>query len=177
MMSTTAACIPRLRDTQVLRSTFQLGRRGDVVLKRALVSPNATWSALGTRLKPVAKRTRKLAALAIRFARRKKRLPVRSRLTPPSIRLPAGRTICRFPAGIRLRGARPSKPRRMVSLAGQRIDGVLLLPVPLRVTSRDACAPISSDGRSGRPDGTPRACLVRVSSGRGSRTYSVCKEG
>jgi hypothetical protein len=177
MMSTTAACIPRLRDTQVARSTFQLDRCRDVVLSRALVGPNATWSALGRRLKPVARPTRNLAAAAIRFACRKKRLLVRWSPASPSIRLPAGRTICRFPGGIRLRGARPSKPRRMLSLTGQRIDGVLLLPVPLCVTSVGACAPVSSDGRARRSDVTPRACLVRVSSCRGSRTYSVCKEG
>lgn len=177
MMSTTAAGIPRLHDIQVLRSTFQWGRRRDVVLPRALVGPNATWSALGVRPKAVAKPPRKLAEVAIRFARRKKRLLVRLSPASPSIRLPTGRTICRFPGGIRLRGAWPSKPRRMVSLAGQRIDGVLMLPVPLCVTSPGACAPFSSDERTSRPDLTPRACLVRVSSGRHSRTYSVCKEG
>jgi len=175
MMSSTAAGIPRLHDTQVWRSTFQSCRH-HIAPARALVGTNATWSALDARLKLVAKPPPQLAAIAIRFACRKKRL-LRMSPASPSIRLPAGRTICSLPDGIRLRGARPSKPRRMVSLAGQRIDGVLMLPVSLFVTTPGACAPGSSDERASRPDVTSRACLVGVSSGMHSRTYSVCKEG
>jgi len=121
------------------------------------------------------------AADGTHFGFRKKRWRVQSDLARPSIRPPAGRTICSLPTRIRLRGSRPSNLGRMVSLAGQRIDCVLLLPLSLRVKLPGACAPVSGEQSAMRPlIDLPRAhawCECRLVRHSPPITNSVCKEG